>query len=104
MGQTVSRIDLGENIVCHQVYMGEGVKGFVYLSKKGTYHIFITDTLCPESQAEVLAHEMHHIKHDLPSGHYFIGLDAQGTDIEIKANNAAKRLYADMLALITSAI
>jgi len=104
MEQTVSRIDLSENIVCHQVYMGEGVKGFVYLSKKGTYHIFIADTLSPEAQSEVLAHEMHHIKHDLPPGHYFIGLDAQGTDFEIKANSSARKSAAAMLNLITSAI
>ncbi len=103
MEQTVLKIDLNENISWHQVYLGEGLKGFVYLSRKGVYHIFIADTLSPEAQSEVLAHEIYHIKHDLPSGLYIIGLDVQRTDIEVKANSFAKKSAAAVLALLTSA-
>jgi len=103
MEQTFGRIDLNDNILYHQVYIGEGVKAFVYLSRKGKYHIFIADTLSPEAQAEVLAHEIYHIKHDMPSGLYIVGLDAQRSTVEANANTAAKRYAPELLALISIA-
>lgn len=94
MGQVSGFIDLGENIVCHQIPIGEGVSGFVYRSRHNRYHIFISDTLSEEAVAEVLAHEVYHIKNDLPKLHYIIGLDMQHEEFEKRADIFARAFNA----------
>jgi Zn-dependent peptidase ImmA (M78 family) len=91
---------IAENIVYHTVPIGEGITGFVYLSKKDRYHIFISDTLSPEAAREVFFHEMHHIIYDLPRMPYCIGLDMQREEFEKNANAFAKVLMKTTSTLI----
>ena len=75
------------DIKVHSVSLGEGIKGFVYVSKKNVSHVFISESLCSESIKETLAHEIYHLKHD--KSFYGIGLDRQHDESEKKANEFA---------------
>lgn len=103
MRQEIGETDQGRRIICHQVYIGEGVVGYVYRSRSGNYHIFIADTLSPERQAEILAHELHHIKHESALPTYIIGLDMQHEKFELSANAYASRSAGAILALMSNA-
>lgn len=98
MGQLpVAFVD--ENIFCHTVPIGEGITGCVYQSKRGRYHIFISDTLSPQATREVFCHEMSHILNDLPKMPYIIGLDMQREEFEKKANKNAQ-LFAKIISTL----
>ena len=97
--QNSNYLDKEMNIKCHSVYIGKGVRGFVYKSKKGKYHIFVSDTLSQSSASRVIAHEMYHIKHDMPIKPYIIGLDCENEDFENKAKKFEVN-FASIVALL----
>lgn len=78
-------LDKHKDIKFHKVPIGEGVKGFIYLSKKGNHHIFVSDSLSDKAISEVIAHEIYHIKNDMPRFSYIIGIDSQHEEYEHKA-------------------
>lgn len=83
---------VSENIVCHTVRIGEGVTGFVYQSKRGRYHIFISEDLSPKAQKMVFLHELYHILNDLPNMGYIIGIDMQREEFELKADEFSRQI------------
>lgn len=85
-----------DNIVVHTLPIGEGVIGFTYKSIRGIFHIFISDSLSLMRASEVLFHELHHIRKDLPFKPYIIGMDMQHCEFEIKASRFGKRVAARM--------
>lgn len=99
MGQEFQLSDL-RDIKVHAVSLGEGIKGFVYVSKKNVSHVFISDSLSPECAAETLAHEMYHLKHDKLS--HGIGLDRQHESSEQKANRFARENFRQLIKLMTT--
>jgi hypothetical protein len=58
------------------------IKGFVYVSKRGYYHIFLNGKLTFAEQCHTFVHELKHIIQDLPHLSYYIGIDMQHEDIE----------------------
>jgi len=84
----------------HLVPIGEGINGFVYVSKRNVPHIFINDSLSTECTAKTIAHETYHIKHDKSS--YGIGLDKQHSESEQEANNYATLNAKRLLSLMNS--
>ena len=73
------------NIRIHTISLPPGTYGFVYFSRKGVYHIFISEDLSLQAKREVLLHEVHHIVEDMPKFTYAIGLDMQWGRLERKA-------------------
>ena len=97
MGQSFRATDLND-VKVHSVMLGEGIKGFIYVSRKNVPHIFINESLSPECTAETLAHELYHLKHDnLSRG---IGLDKQQDESEQKANKFAARNFHRLIDLM----
>lgn len=84
---------LDENIPFYEVMNAYGIKttitnlpleihGFVYVSRKGKYHIVLNGNINASSQYEVFCHELKHIVEDLPRVGYIIGLDMQHEEFE----------------------
>lgn len=99
MGHNLKESDL-EYVRIHAVYLGEGLKGFAYVSRKGISHIFISESLSPQCAAETIAHEMYHLKHDKVS--HGIGLDRQLEETEKMANKYGRVNASALLAIIAS--
>jgi hypothetical protein len=94
-GRIVEEVDAdSDSIRFHSVELGRGIKGFMYLSKRGVSHIFIDETLSTESTIETVAHELYHVNHDELS--FGIGLDRQLCKNEIMANDYAKKLNPEL--------
>jgi hypothetical protein len=53
------------------------IYGFVYVSKKGNFHIILNGNINYETQCNVFLHEIKHIIYDMPTIGYIIGLDMQ---------------------------
>jgi len=85
-------INAGE-IRIHMVSLHPGIYGYVYCSKKGTYHIFISKELSFQGRQETLIHEIHHIVEDMPKLTYFFGLDKQYKKFERRARCVAREGY-----------
>lgn len=73
--------------------LDSSVLGFVYLSRRGHYHLIINGSVNFETQCKTFIHEVKHIVDDMPKVGYFIGLDMQHSDFEIEAENFSKLLY-----------
>jgi hypothetical protein len=58
------------------------IYGFVYVSKKGNYHIILNGNINYETQCSVFLHEIKHIIYDIPTIGYIIGLDMQHMKFE----------------------
>ena len=99
MGQDFQASDL-RDIKVHSVSLGEGLKGFLYVSKRGVPHVFVKDTLSAREIAETVAHESYHLKHDKIS--HGIGLDRQQEEPELRAKRYAIRHTHELLALMNS--
>jgi len=78
--------------VCHTVQLGPGVAGFVYKSRKGVYHIFVSEDLSPEGRRHIIFHEINHILKDMPVIPYVIGVDMQRYSIETSAERFAREV------------
>lgn len=85
---------LNENMSFHEVMnafnirtkialkLPSSIYGFVYVSKKGNYHVVLNGNVNYETQCSVFLHEIKHIICDMPTIGYIIGLDMQHTKIE----------------------
>lgn len=62
------------------------IYGFVYVSKRGNYHIILNGEINYETQCKVFLHEVKHIVKDLPTMNYIIGLDMLNYDFEKAAD------------------
>jgi hypothetical protein len=58
------------------------VYGFVYVSRKGNYHVVLNGSINAETQYRVFCHEVKHIVEDLPRMGYVIGLNMQREEFE----------------------
>ena len=86
-----------ENISFHEVMnafdirtkialnLPSSIYGFVYVSKKGNYHIILNGNINYETQCSVFLHEIKHIIYDMPTIGYIIGLDMQHEELEINS-------------------
>jgi len=101
LGQDFRSSDL-KDVKIHIVPLGEGIKGFVYVSRKDVPHVFISDSLSPECAMETLAHELYHLKDNKQS--HGVGLDRQHEESELKANKFASLNRHRILALMNSGI
>jgi hypothetical protein len=85
---------LDENMSFHEVMntfdirtriafnLPSSIYGFVYVSKKGNYHIILNGNINYEAQCNVFLHEIKHIIYDMPTIGYIIGLDMQNKEFE----------------------
>lgn len=85
---------VNENISFHEVMnafdirtriafnLPSSIYGFVYVSKKGNYHIILNGNINYETQCSVFLHEIKHIIYDMPTIGYIIGLDMQYEEFE----------------------
>ncbi|MEY7998654.1 hypothetical protein AB8U03_00310 [Clostridium sp. Mt-5] len=69
------------------------ILGFVYLSRRGNYHLLLNGSVNYETQCKVFIHEIKHIADDMPKLAYIIGLDMQYTYIERSADEVANMFY-----------
>ena len=90
----INRLIKAGDVRIHVIKLSPGLYGFVYFSRKGKYHIFISEELSPPGQQEVLLHEIYHILEDMPRIAYIFGLDMQHETIEQRAKNTARREVA----------
>jgi len=77
-------IEAGD-IKIHVTGLPSGLYGFVYYSRKGRYHIFVSEDLSHRGQQEVLLHEIYHIVEDVPKFTYILGLDMLYERFECRA-------------------
>ena len=87
------------DIKIHTAILPPGLYGFVYYSRKGRYHILISEELSPGAKYEVLLHEIHHIIEDMPRFTYAIGLDKQWGELEKRACCVARECYRKYTSL-----
>ncbi len=66
------------------------VLGFVYVSRKGNYHLILNGNANYETQHKTFIHEIKHIAYDLPRAGYIIGLNMQHTGLECRADMIAE--------------
>jgi hypothetical protein len=69
------------------------ILGFVYLSRRGNYHLMLNGNVNYETQCHVFIHEVKHIIDDMPKTGYIIGLNMQHTYMEQSADVMANKLY-----------
>lgn len=77
-------------LMYHIVPLGQGLAGFVYRSRKGRYHIFISSSLNEEAQRQVFFHEAWHVIVDMPRMPFVIGIDMQRNRVEVDADSFAQ--------------
>ncbi len=68
------------------------ILGFVYLSKKGNYHLMLNGEVNYKTQCKVFMHEVKHIANDMPKSGYIIGLNMQHSCMEESADILANML------------
>lgn len=73
--------------------MPSGFLGFVYMSRRGKYHLILNGSINYETQCRTFIHEIKHITDDMPNIGYMIGLDMQYTYMEQSADKMADRVY-----------
>ncbi|MCW2277771.1 hypothetical protein [Heliophilum fasciatum] len=85
-----------EQIPFHEVMNAYGIRtsianlpasvhAFVYVSRRGNYHLVMNGNINAETQYRVFVHEIKHIVFDLPTVGYIVGIDMQHSTIEIDA-------------------
>lgn len=97
---------LDENISFHEVMNAYNIRtsiacnipasilGFVYVSRRGNYHLILNGNVNYETQCKTFVHEIKHITYDLPSMGYIIGLDMQYTYFEDGADMVAEEFLS----------
>lgn len=94
---------LNETIPFHEVMNAFGIRviignlpssisGFIYLSRKGYYHLILNGNLAYEAQCRTFVHELKHIVSDSPRVSYYIGIDKQKYETEVKADRLAEAI------------
>jgi len=68
------------------------VLGFVYVSRRGNYHLILKAKVNYETQCKTFVHEIKHIVCDLPKAGYMIGLNMQHSELELEADYVAESL------------
>ena len=68
------------------------VLGFVYVSRRGYYHLILNGNVNYEMQCKTFIHEIKHITYDMPKTGYIIGLDMQYSEIEKEADMMAESI------------
>ncbi|NLB42088.1 MAG: hypothetical protein GX815_07465 [Clostridiales bacterium] len=68
------------------------VLGFVYVSRRGNYHMILNAEVSTETRYRTFVHELKYILCDLPKVGYIIGLDIQHTRLELEADCVAEVL------------
>lgn len=66
------------------------ILGFVYVSRRGHYHLILNGNVTYETQCKTFIHEIKHITYDMPKIGYIIGLDMQYAEIENEADMVAE--------------
>jgi hypothetical protein len=66
------------------------VLGFVYVSRRGNYHLILNGKVNYETQYKTFVHEIKHISYDLPKAGYVIGLNMQHSALELEADYVAE--------------
>ena len=61
-GQNTRSEGQAMRIVIEDVCLPDEIRGFVWLTKTGTYRVFLNDRLEPGERAHSLAHELAHIR------------------------------------------
>ncbi len=89
----INRLIKAGDVRIHVIKLSPGLYGFVYFSRKGRYHIFISEELSLPGRQEVLLHEIHHIVEDMPRIAYIFGLDMQWEEFEHRACFIAREEY-----------
>jgi len=67
--------------------LSPSIYGFVYVSKRGKYHIILNGDINYETQCRVFLHEIKHIIKDLPTMNYIIGMDMLHYEFEKDADS-----------------
>ncbi|MDD3224729.1 MAG: hypothetical protein PHX70_08550 [Clostridium sp.] len=88
--EVMNTFNIKTTIACN---LPVSILGFVYLSKRGNYHLILNGNINYNSQCKVFIHEIKHIAYDMPNIGYIIGLDMQYTYMEKSADNFANNLY-----------
>lgn len=81
------------NIRLHVTPMSGRIRGMVYLSRSGRYHIWINDYMSPEAKRRTVVHELAHILKDSPRVPYLVGIDMRRETIEVIAEAVAGTVY-----------
>lgn len=68
------------------------ILGFVYLSRKGRYHLILNGNVNYETQCKTFVHEVKHIAEDMPKMGYIIGINMQYTYFESEADMIAEAM------------
>lgn len=71
------------------------ILGFVYLSRRGRYHLILNGNVNYETQCKTFVHEIKHIAEDMPKIGYIIGLDSQYSFLESEADVLAEMVIKD---------
>ena len=66
------------------------IYGFVYVSRKGYYHLRLNGNINYRTQCQTFIHEIKHIVADIPKMSYFIGLDMRRCELEANADRVAE--------------
>ncbi|MFZ5686994.1 MAG: hypothetical protein ACOY9Y_02200 [Bacillota bacterium] len=77
-------------LLYHIIPLEGSIAGFVYRSRRGRYHIFISSALNHEAQRRVFYHEAWHVIADMPRMPFIVGLNMQGERFEAVAEQQAK--------------
>ncbi|SHE79881.1 hypothetical protein SAMN02745784_01832 [Tissierella praeacuta DSM 18095] len=68
------------------------ILGFVYVSRRGNYHLILNGNVNYKTQCRTFVHEIKHITYDLPKIGYIVGLDMQHTYFENEADMLAEKI------------
>lgn len=85
--EVMNAYNIRTSIACN---ISSNVLGFVYVSRRGIYHLILNGNVNYETQCKTFIHEIKHITYDLPSMEYIIGLDMQHTYFEGEADRVAE--------------
>lgn len=92
MYRKIRELIRANELMYHIVPLGRGLAGFIYRSRRGRYHIFISNSLSNEAQRRVFLHEAYHAIVDMPNMPFVIGIDMQNERFEIMAEETARML------------
>ena len=81
--ETMNAYDIKASIVSD--IPGE-VLGFVYVSRRGNYHLILNGNVNYKNQCKTFIHEIKHIACDLPCVKHIVGLDMKHTNLQHKTN------------------
>jgi hypothetical protein len=88
--EVMNAFNIKTTIACN---LPSSILGFVYLSRRGNYHLILNGEVNYKTQCKTFIHEIKHIANDMPNMGYMIGLDMEHTSMEKEADNFANKLY-----------